>query len=114
MPSRIKSVCAWPSCPNLTREGMCEKHAKERIRPTAKARGYDTTWHKLRTQYKREHPVCEILKKCTGDPTEEVDHIKPLSQGGERLDEENLQSTCKRCHSWKTRHVDAAMPSADR
>jgi 5-methylcytosine-specific restriction endonuclease McrA len=43
---------------------------------------------------------------CAGDAAVEVDHIMSIANGGERLDQDNLQSTCKRCHSWKTRTID--------
>lgn len=31
-----------------------------------------------------------------------VDHIIPLDQGGERLNENNLQTLCAACHAKKT------------
>jgi 5-methylcytosine-specific restriction protein A len=34
-------------------------------------------------------------------PAEEVDHVKPLSQGGTD-DQDNLQALCKGCHSAKS------------
>ena len=33
----------------------------------------------------------------------EVDHIKPVSQGGAEFDPANLQTLCRRCHMAKTR-----------
>jgi 5-methylcytosine-specific restriction protein A len=32
----------------------------------------------------------------------EVDHIRPISQGGPEDDESNLQLLCKACHAAKT------------
>jgi 5-methylcytosine-specific restriction endonuclease McrA len=52
--------------------------------------------------------LCEIREKCNGDATDEVDHIIPISEGGERFDEDNLQAACKRCHAWKTANIDRA------
>ena len=31
-----------------------------------------------------------------------VDHIVPIADGGEKLDEDNLQSLCQDCHARKT------------
>ena len=43
---------------------------------------------------------CSRLGKLT--PAAEVDHIVRISDGGARLDDANLQSLCKSCHSRKT------------
>lgn len=32
----------------------------------------------------------------------QVDHIKPMTKGGERLSIDNLQALCINCHSFKT------------
>ena len=31
-----------------------------------------------------------------------VDHIKPINKGGSKLDIDNLQSLCNRCHALKS------------
>jgi len=54
-------------------------------------------------QVKREEPIC---RRCRREPSAEVDHIIPLSLGGERLDRANLQPLCKTCHSRKTATED--------
>jgi 5-methylcytosine-specific restriction protein A len=36
-------------------------------------------------------------------PATLVDHITPLREGGERLNERNLQPLCVHCHAQKTR-----------
>lgn len=76
-------------------------------RPNSHRRGYDRHWEKLAALKKRIDPICEIRKKCAGDPVEQVDHIIPLSKGGGRLTWSNLQSACASCHSWKTRTIDS-------
>jgi 5-methylcytosine-specific restriction protein A len=35
-------------------------------------------------------------------PFHTIDHIKPISEGGEPLDIDNLQTLCKECHAIKT------------
>ena len=58
----------------------------------------------MRRWFLARHPLCaHCLKRGFTTPATEVDHIKPLRQGGARLDQTNLQSLCKPCHSRKTR-----------
>lgn len=108
MPRRSKSPCSAPGCSVLTRNGRCPKHRNYTdTRKPPQKRGYDHRWRRLRTAYARAHPVCQIREKCDGDPVEEVDHIIPITEAPEkRLDWENLQSACRRCHNWKTREID--------
>jgi len=72
-------------------------------RPNAGRRGYDRKWQKARAAYLAENPLCEqCLKEEKVTPTYDVDHIIPLSMGGERLDPENFQSLCRTHHNRKT------------
>ncbi len=58
---------------------------------------------RLRRWFLRHHPLCaHCLKRGFTTPATEVDHIKPLREGGARLDQINLQALCKPCHSRKT------------
>ncbi|MEM9388616.1 MAG: HNH endonuclease signature motif containing protein [Pseudomonadota bacterium] len=77
-----------------------------RSRKSAAQRGYDNTWRKVRAAFLVEHPVCQGKWKCNGDPATEVDHKTTIRSGGARLDWDNLQALCKRCHSYKTRTED--------
>jgi 5-methylcytosine-specific restriction protein A len=65
---------------------------------TTAQRGYDGTWQKLRKSKLATDPFCA---KC-GTSANQVDHIKPINDGGARLDPRNLQSLCISCHSAKT------------
>ena len=71
-------------------------------RPSSTQRGYDRRWQKLRAAKLDADPMCQLQTLCEGDPATEVDHSDRISQGGDRLDWDNLQSACKRCHSAKT------------
>ena len=59
-------------------------------------------WSKVRLQVlDRDSWRCQ---KCGKTGRLEVDHIKPLEDGGEMYDESNLQSLCRSpCHFDKTR-----------
>jgi 5-methylcytosine-specific restriction enzyme A len=63
-------------------------------RPSAAERGYDSDWAKLRKQFLWNHPICA---KC-GRPAYIAHHIVPIDEGGERLDEDNLEAMCRLCH----------------
>lgn len=78
-------------------------HGAEGRKP-AHQRGYDKRWEKLRNSYIKAHPLC-VMCTAMGRTTEAdlVDHIRPIAQGGARLDQQNLQSLCRTCHAAKTR-----------
>lgn len=64
-------------------------------------------WQRLRSMVLANEPLCRdchsrgIITLAT-----EVDHIVPMSKGGDAWDTDNLQPLCKPCHSSKT-SVDA-------
>ncbi|WP_374159096.1 HNH endonuclease [Mycobacterium sp. G7A2] len=57
-------------------------------------------WRKLRAAKLRANPICQ-WPGCRR-PATEVDHIKPLAEGGREFDWENLQSLCHEHHLAKT------------
>src|SRR5690606_38340289 len=79
-------------------KGKAQPRVFAKRRLSARARGYDHDWQKVRARFIRQNPICV---EC-GRLAEHVDHIVPISQGGARLDERNLQSLCRSCHSKKT------------
>jgi 5-methylcytosine-specific restriction protein A len=59
---------------------------------------------RLRPWQLQHQPLCEhclALGLCTA--ATQVDHIKPISDGGDARDPDNLQSLCASHHSQKTR-----------
>ncbi|NBT49984.1 MAG: HNH endonuclease [Marivivens sp.] len=121
MSRRPLRACCKPGCKELVRASLCEKHAKEREknaskkaerkrsdRPTAHQRGYTHRWHKARTGYLRDNPLC-VRCEQEGElkPANVVDHIKP-HKGNQELfwDTSNWQSLCKLHHDRKTFHED--------
>lgn len=73
-------------------------------RPSARARGYDATWRRLRHMKLLADPICQLGIVCGGRAwAEEVDHIIPIARAPElRLETRNLQSVCRKCHRMKT------------
>ncbi len=67
---------------------------------------YRNTWYwidKVRPEQLRREPTCRICNtKGRLTEAEEVDHVKPMVEGGAPYAFDNLQSLCKRCHVIKT------------
>lgn len=68
-------------------------------------RFYDTTrWKALREIVLADKPLC-VMCEAKGITTEatQVDHIIPISEGGDATRRHNLQPLCATCHSRKTK-----------
>lgn len=64
---------------------------------------HSAAWREVRWEQLRQHPLCqECEKNGVLTPAVLVDHIKPINEGGEKLDMRNLQSLCARCHNKKS------------
>ena len=60
-------------------------------------------WIKLRNHARKEMPLCaNCAKKGIIEPTKIIDHIKPIAEGGDPWDINNLQGLCESCHNKKT------------
>jgi 5-methylcytosine-specific restriction protein A len=60
-------------------------------------------WLKLRNYKRLLNPICESCESLgLIIPYHTIDHIKPISEGGEALSLDNLQTLCKQCHAIKT------------
>jgi 5-methylcytosine-specific restriction protein A len=116
-PSAIPRPCRHPGCPGKTTVGLyCDKHYPQYQRAKdariKRSHAHDTeyhdrlafyrstAWQRARTMHLHNCPICVTLG-C-GILATEVDHIVPMIEGGEPLDDANLQSLCKGCHSRKT------------
>lgn len=87
----------------------------DRRRGDAASRGYDATWRRLRGAQLKREPLCRRCRDAGyTKPATEVDHIIPLRQGGARLDPENLQSLCRRCHAIKTMRESRPITEGER
>ena len=71
-------------------------------RPSARARGYDASWERIRAEYLELEPWCRFhLAQGEYVRATEVDHIVPRRAGGTD-DHTNLRSLCKSHHSRRT------------
>lgn len=68
-----------------------------------------TTWQRLRLMHIAGSPLCV---EC-GGYGEQVDHIVPISRGGEKFDPANLQTLCASCHASKTRRDNRQPTSSE-
>lgn len=102
-----------PSRPPTHSQLMRAKHP-ERYRPTyddhrgtAAERGYDGAWVKFRKYIASIRPaVCVVCGVAFESKLMHLDHIKPIADGGERLDPANVQWMCRDDHSRKTATTD--------
>lgn len=111
MPLRALRPCKQTGCSQLTREanGCCPAHQgasneHDKYRGSARQRGYDSTWERLRKAVLREHPLChDCLLIGRVEPASEVHHTKKVRDYPElRLVKEYLMCLCKRCHNTRT------------
>ena len=64
---------------------------------------HHTSWRKLRKDVLDFEPLCRKCKeKGLLVVATVVDHIDPISNGGDAWDKENLQPLCKTCHNSKS------------
>ena len=92
------------SAPTFRPAYLPPRHATERERGSASARGYDRAWQKVRDAVLAEEPLCRFCFDA-GRVTaaEEVDHIKTVRDRPDlRLVRANLRPLCKPCHSTHT------------
>ncbi len=60
-------------------------------------------WRKKRKQQLQAHPLCKhCSEKDIVTQATVADHIIPISLGGSKFDDDNLQSLCEKCHNAKS------------
>ena len=107
--------CRHTGCHELTRDGYCEKHRREkqqrydRQRGSSTKRGYGGRWQRYRKRFLAENPLCVKCRENNGiEPSTDVDHIVAVSGPDDPLfwDPDNHQALCHSCHSAKTAKED--------
>lgn len=88
----------------LQRRASPLTHVEPRRRGTTKERGYTGGWPSARALHLLHEPLCRHCRALGRvRVATEVDHILDIATHPElRLDDDNLQSLCKPCHSKKT------------
>jgi 5-methylcytosine-specific restriction protein A len=112
MPTKAPTTCNRRGCRGLVRAGVCSvcgplKRATaaehDERRGSSRERGYDARWERVRAMHLAAEPLCRMCQQAGRiSAAVLVDHITPINDGGARLDDDNLQSLCRRCHDQKT------------
>ena len=95
----VPRPCKYCRRPTTNANGFCDDHQDKYKDPrrlyddrrgSPSKRGYDAVWTKFRAWYLANNPLCVMCQKEGRlTPANEVHHIKPLIEGGARLDENN-------------------------
>lgn len=114
MPRKAKTPCRQQGCRVLLDEpGYCVDHQRAIYKQTkqlsdeeAKERNrfyQRKSWKMARVLHLQSEPLCRECKKHGRlVAAEVVDHVIPITKGGDELYDGNLQSLCKSCHNNKT------------
>lgn len=103
----VKAFCRSPGCRVLVDRGFCPAHRKaERAErgATDADKFYGTArWKRLREYHRTREPFCRMCLKEEGRYVlgTLVDHVLPIEEGGEAMDDSNLQTLCDRHHAQK-------------
>ena len=95
--------CAHPTCPELVRfpDRYCPKHAGLELRakdsrPSARQRGYTTTWDKIRRHVLTAEPLC---RRCAADGHAMIaDLVHHKDHDPHNNNRDNLEPLCTSCH----------------
>ena len=111
MPIRL---CLERRCPNpATARGRCDEHRKALERERSRRRRAATAgifkkrkWETTRRLVLARDPICKV---CNDALSSEVDHVVPLSRGGDPYRLDGLQGICSPCHRMKTGRENAGV-----
>jgi 5-methylcytosine-specific restriction endonuclease McrA len=96
--ARAARICANTACPEIvTGATYCEQHKQPAWQNSTRNTKNPPGWQRTR-QYilRRDNNTCQYC----GNTAQEVDHIRPLSQGGSHAIS-NLVASCTRCNQRK-------------
>lgn len=118
MTDKIPHPCNSPGCNQPTLKRFCNDCNSAKPERSKWYTSYE--WRQIKKAHLAEHPLCQCANSayCEHEPGEclsnhqpEVDHIVPISKGGNPRARANLQTLCKSCHSKKTRQEMAGQAS---
>jgi len=93
---RTERVTRCPQCQRTTAKAYDRLHRDQ----DADVFYHSVEWKRMRRRILARDPICQLCRRV---PSVIVDHIVPISVGGCRLCEDNLQGVCRSCHNEKTR-----------
>ena len=94
--------CAADGCPIPVERGYCPDHAPKRDAARRSPSSYVTgtaRWRRVKAQVlRRDRYRCQLqFPGCLVEATT-VDHVRPVSRGGDPYDERNLVASCVPCN----------------
>ena len=99
MPKSPKKPCREYGCPKFQeKEGYCTDHWQprwKRQKDRSDHRYHTGNWQKIRSAKLTVNSICE---RCKAEPANTVHHIKPVEDGGDFWDWDNLMSLSRSCH----------------
>lgn len=98
-----KVICS--TCRKIKRDDCdrCKKKPYENIDQSNYSFYNSYRWRKKSKSFRLLHPLCEdCLSKGITKSSQMVDHIIPISKGGDKMDDSNLRALCNSCHAIKT------------
>jgi len=111
MPTKLKTRCRHPGCPEISSGGYCATHRQDawrtsaRRRGTPAQRGYDAAWDRVaELRRRRDGELCQhCLAHGRLTICRTVDHVVPLHVRPDwRLCLGNTQVLCAACHQLKS------------
>lgn len=97
---RTITTCSEPGCPNdsmSSAHSYCGEHLRRDRSPSSAITG-TARWRRVRARVlARDNHICQ---HC-GGPATVVDHVIPISRGGDAFDEANAVASCVSCNSSK-------------
>ena len=114
MPRSAPRPCGQPGCKVLLLVGSrCDEHRRQAYKQQKQAVSIDYVdrnrfyqrkeWKAIRSAHLMREPLCRLcLAADLYAAAVVVDHIDEIADGGDLLDDSNLQSLCKSCHNAKT------------
>ena len=107
MPYKSKRICSYPNCNKIinSTQSHCHEHKPQswEIKREYNPFYSSAKWKRLSKRFRQANPLCvECKRKGRDQIGHHADHIKPIEQGGDPLDWNNLNALCIPCHSSKT------------
>ena len=97
-----------PSLPKSKKRSWIPKRKKVYGQHDNSSFYHSKQWRMLRNWYIKKYPICAECNrqgKLTAGYC--VDHIRPISIGGNKIDISNLQTLCESCHAKKSAQESA-------
>ncbi|MFT9447825.1 HNH endonuclease signature motif containing protein [Gluconobacter japonicus] len=89
--------------PRWHKDGVQRRREFDQKRGSARKRGYDADWEKVRARHLAINPCCCVPECRTPRDRLNVDHIESVRESPERrLDPTNLRTLCQAHHSART------------